>query len=199
MAENESKDRIIQELITHINSLEQKISMLKDELSEENDLQTVNRLDIINLKNEIDRIKISVPIVSPEMAGKMKDLEILVSGQDRGGALNKMLSDIEQLKKTAAAINPDTLEEIQGEISALYDIVNRNQKVEPGNQKAAAAEGRTASAAMERASSASKDVADLKKRIQEMETKSLKIPHCRKCGAACKPGAKFCGSCGKGQ
>jgi len=181
MAEVEQgKDRIIQELITHINNLEQKINMLKDELSEQNDLQTVNRLDIINLKNELEKIKISVPVLSPDIADKIKDMEKLMEKRDHTDSIQKMTEDIKQLKKAVHTINPEAIEEIQGEISSLYDMVSKKQ---PSGKAEGVKPGR--------------DVSELKKRLEELETKTVPTPYCKKCGIVLKPGIKFCGKCGK--
>ncbi|MBM3304116.1 MAG: zinc-ribbon domain-containing protein [Candidatus Aenigmarchaeota archaeon] len=180
MAEAEpGRDRIIQELITHINSLEQKINMLKEELSEANDLQTVNRLDIINLKNEIEKIKISVPVLAPDIADRIKGMEKLMEKQDHTGSIQKMIGDMEQLKKAVRGISPETIEEMQSEISALYEMVSRRQPQEQAGAQP------------------SKEVAELKKQLAELEIKAVPVPHCSKCGAVLKPGARFCGRCGK--
>ena len=173
---DKGNERIIQELITHINSLEQKINMLKEEISEENDLQTVNRLDIINLKNEIEKIKISVPVLTPDIADKLKGMEKLMNKQDYTSNTQKMADDIEQLKKLVRGISPEAIEEIQGEISSLYEMTSKSrpEKARP-----------------------SSDVIEMKKRLKELETKTVPIPHCKKCGAVLKPGIKFCGRCGR--
>ncbi len=181
MVETEAgKDRIIQELITHINSLEQKINTLKEELGEENDLQTVNRLDIINLKNEIDKIKISLPVFSPDVIDKIKNMEKLMERQDSTSNIQRIIDDIEQLKKMARNLNPDVMDEMHGEISALYEIVNRQQP-----------SGKAQKPLQD------KEIAGLKKRLGELESKAVPIPRCNKCGSALKPGARFCGKCGK--
>jgi len=180
MAEADAgNERIIQELITHINNLEQKINMLKEEISEENDLQTVNRLDIINLKNEIEKIKISVPVLTPDIADKLKGMEKLMEKQDHTGNTQKMADDIEQLKKLVRGISPEAIEEIQGEISSLYEMTSKGRP-----EKAEKAQP-------------SRDVIEMKKRLEELETKTVPIPHCKKCGAVLKPGIKFCGRCGR--
>ena len=62
---------IVSELITHLNELESKVVALEETISEMNDLQVVNKLDIINLKNELERIRLSVPMLSGEQIGKV--------------------------------------------------------------------------------------------------------------------------------
>lgn len=59
MSEGESKSPIISELITHINQLESTISSLKETINDINDLQLVNKLDIINIRNEIEKLRMS--------------------------------------------------------------------------------------------------------------------------------------------
>ncbi len=172
MAGNEAgKDRIIQELITHINNLEQKINTLREELDKENDLQTVNRLDIINLRNEIEKIRISLPALSSDAADKAKGAE-----KQDNAVIRRIRDDIEQLKKMVHDLNPEVIEEMQGEISALYEAVSRQPsgKTRPNEEMAA-----------------------LKKRLNELESRNVPAPRCRKCGALLKPGTRFCGKCGK--
>jgi len=80
--EKEGKEsKIIQELITHVNALESKISSLEESISEANDLQTVNKLDIINMKNELDKIKMVFPSVSHEQIEKMQEISKLVDSE----------------------------------------------------------------------------------------------------------------------
>ena len=53
--------KVIAELITHVNKLESRIKDVQTSLSDMNDLQLLNKLDIINLKNEIDKLKMVLP------------------------------------------------------------------------------------------------------------------------------------------
>lgn len=66
------ENKIIQELITHINKLESRINSIQDTISETKDLQTVNKLDIINMKNEMDKVKIVLPSISAEQAEQIQ-------------------------------------------------------------------------------------------------------------------------------
>jgi len=74
MAGPEDK-RIIKELIAHINRVESKVKELQANLSDMNDLQLLNKLDIINLKNELEKLKMVFPEEAPEIEEKPKEAE----------------------------------------------------------------------------------------------------------------------------
>lgn len=176
------KEKILQELITHINSIELKINMLKEEIEEQNDLQTVNRLDIINLKNELEKMKMSLPLVSPDIAENIKNIQKLMEKKDKTSNLEKIIEDTEQIKKQMRSIRPESIDELRNEISALYDIISS----QPAMQKPAAS---------------NQETKELRERLKEIE-KSIKtaekpVVRCKKCGAALNATAKFCGKCGK--
>lgn len=59
MVEFEASDKkVIQELIKHVNELDGKVKDLDSSISDFSDLEIMNKLDIINLKNEIDKLKL---------------------------------------------------------------------------------------------------------------------------------------------
>ena len=60
MAGPEDK-KVIKELITHVNRIDSKIKDLETTTSDMNDLQLLNKLDIIHLKNEVDKLRLMVP------------------------------------------------------------------------------------------------------------------------------------------
>lgn len=72
--EKDPKNTIISEIITHVNQLESRINSLEESISEANDLQIVNKLDIINLKNELEKVKLAFPAVSPENIERFQQL-----------------------------------------------------------------------------------------------------------------------------
>ena len=65
-------EKIIQELITHLNQLESRISSLDETISEASDLQLINKLDIINLKNELDKIHLVFPSITQEQIDRIQ-------------------------------------------------------------------------------------------------------------------------------
>jgi predicted nucleic acid-binding Zn-ribbon protein len=179
MAETEGgRENTVQGLMIRIGSLEQKIKMLREEIEEQTDLQTVNRLDIINLKNELERVKMSVPVLSPDIVDRIKGMEKLVSKQDKAGDFGKLAEDVGKLKDQMKSVNPKTLEEIQGEIASLYDML----KSQPSSgQKTAFARP--------------KEIDEMLARLDALE--GSQPERCPKCGSELKAGTKFCGKCGK--
>jgi ribosomal protein L40E len=53
-----SDKKVKREIIKHLNELDGKMRDIQTSVSDVNDLQIINKLDIINLKNEIDKIKL---------------------------------------------------------------------------------------------------------------------------------------------
>ena len=74
-----SDKKVKREIIKHLNELEGKMRDIQGSVSDVNDLQIINKLDIINLKNEIDKIKLlmeqTLPIEKVEEAPEEKPKE----------------------------------------------------------------------------------------------------------------------------
>jgi hypothetical protein len=60
MPEYDNAQFSINDIIKRLMKMEDKVMAVEDHLSEINDLQLINKLDIINLKNEIDRMRIGI-------------------------------------------------------------------------------------------------------------------------------------------
>ncbi len=102
--------KIIHELIKHMNRTDSNLNELKDKIAELRDLQLVNKLDIINLRNDIERLKLSIPVVSPETAEMLHRMEDIV----------KKAKDIEKLKSIAKEV-----ENIEREIKKIKQASKR--------------------------------------------------------------------------
>jgi chromosome segregation ATPase len=101
-------ENVIAALIKHANSLEQQMSTLEEKISELNDLQLLNKLDIINLKNEIEKMRLTVPAVSPETTSMIHELEKLAEKtgdvkklRDLAGDVDRIEHDIKKLKESS--------------------------------------------------------------------------------------------------
>jgi chromosome segregation ATPase len=136
---NGGKDRkIISELITHINQLESKIASLEETISETSDLQTVNKLDIINLKNELEKIKLVFPSVSPEQIGKFQEISKMLESsslrefREIEKKIEKTAKSVESLYKRMESAEPASLPEgLVQEIESLkagVDSLQNSQK-----------------------------------------------------------------------
>lgn len=60
MPEYDNTQFSINDIIKRLMKMEDKVMAVEDHLSEINDLQLINKLDIINLKNEMDRMSIGI-------------------------------------------------------------------------------------------------------------------------------------------
>lgn len=89
------------------------------QLEEIRDMELVNRLDIINIKNEIDKLKLTLPqsieqiprdelMELVKIAEKVKDIK----------ALKQSLDEIEQLKERLKD-HPEEIRRLQGEIQEM--------------------------------------------------------------------------------
>jgi len=77
---NNESNKVISELITHVNRLEQKINSFQETISEINDVELVNKLDIINLKNGLEKLKLTLPSISQEQASNLQEIANLAEG-----------------------------------------------------------------------------------------------------------------------
>lgn len=173
------KDKIIPEIITHINKVEEKINMLKESIKEAKDLQTVNKLDIINLKNEIEQIKLSIPTISPETAERIRAMDKL---SERAGKAENIEADVDKLKSDMKKLEPAKVS------AALNMLQQKMDELEKGTPKKAAR--------VPIPKEFSLRLEKLEKRMESLRKAAPRVNACKKCGAALSPKAKFCGKCG---
>lgn len=177
----QEKGGIIREIITHINALEEKMGLLKESMSELEDLDTVNRLDIINLKNEVEKIKMSSPELPEETMANLRELEGLserIGSAEKWDFLEKGIAEIISMK---GRLDSSGIGDIS---NALKSLQKRIERLESGMS------GLTES-------DHGKSINMLEKRMETVEKKTDKINHCPSCGALVKDGAMFCTRCGK--
>ena len=63
--------KLLSELVTHLNALEQRMAELADGVEELKDLELVNKLDIINLSAHAERERLSAP-ATPEAGNQLE-------------------------------------------------------------------------------------------------------------------------------
>ena len=78
--------------------IEERMKSIRDELEEIKDLQLVSKLDIINLKNEIDQLKFTVLSLPPDADKKINELVDLSNKIENIKNLKAILDDINNLK-----------------------------------------------------------------------------------------------------
>ena len=166
----EGDNDITKEIIAHVNSLEEKLRLLEDKIKEKDDLITVNKLDIINLKNSVEKLRMSLPEVSPETLARLRDMEKVASKMVDLKEMQK------QLKAITSSIDPAKvvagMEQLNKRLESLESMLSVKGKPKMS-------------------------IRDLHKRIGMIEKKTGIINHCTKCGSILKKGAKFCSICGK--
>lgn len=113
--ETKEKKKIISEMIAHINRVEEKINTLKEGMRDIKDLQTVNKLDIINLKNEIEQIKLSIPTLSPENIERVKAMEKLAEKAEKA---EEIKDDVDKLKSDMKKL--DMIQKKLAEIEKIH-------------------------------------------------------------------------------
>jgi chromosome segregation ATPase len=180
MPEQQDKG-IIKELIAHINSLEDKIKLLSDTIAETEDLVTVNKLDIVNMKNGLEKLKISMPEVSPDTINKLRELESITENIGQVDKWKNIEKEIEALKSQPKSGKVRGINEV---IAGMEFMGQRIEKLEAELGKVRSAKPKAA-------------VSDLSKRIESVEKKTSLIKHCPSCNAIVNRKAAFCSKCGK--
>ncbi|RLI98464.1 MAG: hypothetical protein DRO99_00675 [Candidatus Aenigmatarchaeota archaeon] len=184
----EPKKDIIKQLITHMNTVEDKINLVKDSIAETEDLIMVNKLDIINLKNQIEKLKLSTPEVSPETLNKLRSIEEVADKLqiDKWKNMEKDIEGIKSyLKKTGGRDMDDVTASLQ-----LMD--QRLKKLESGSVTKS-----DHKVVIKKHDNHEKAISDLHKRVKEVEKKTEHLKKCPSCGNLVKMDAKFCNRCGK--
>ncbi len=194
MPEEDSKN-IIKELIAHINSLEEKIGSLNESITESRDLSMVNKLDIINLKNQTEKIKLSLPNISPDMIRKMRQLEDMPGGRRGSEKMKAIEKEIKIIKSRLGDANQRNL----NDIAAGMEFINqRLDKFESAMKQARKKSSGVHSLPKlaDKSREHSKAIKSIHKKLGMIEKKASMIKHCKKCGSVVEPHAKFCRRCG---
>ncbi|MFH1978368.1 MAG: hypothetical protein ABIJ92_03520 [Candidatus Aenigmatarchaeota archaeon] len=76
-----------------------QLKAIQDQLFEIKDLQIVNKLDIINLKNSLENVRLSSSTITPETEDKMKEMLEITKKLDKFKKLDDLVNDINILKK----------------------------------------------------------------------------------------------------
>ena len=94
------------------------LKAIKDKLSELEDMQLVNKLDIINMKNELDRISLtSAP--SSETLEKLTQLAKIAEKADVLKKVEKSQAELEKLKSELEKVTPADIQSMKMELEKL--------------------------------------------------------------------------------
>jgi len=127
---------------------------IRDKLSELEDRQLVNKLDIINMKNELDKISLtSAP--SPETTEKISELAQLAEKSGKFKRFEHAYADLERLKSEFEKAKPAATEAMRLEMDTLKKKIS---ELESGAPPGAAAPAE------------SKEIAKIKKEISSIHS-----------------------------
>lgn len=167
--------------------VEEKINVIRDKLEELEDLELVNKLDLINLKNDLERIKLTSQVASPEMGERLVELERLASMlggfkklEDIMDEINNLRSEIQKLKPVETEKYVKQVEELRaaleklpkGKVLPLKQMEELRKTIEVNEEK----------------------IRTLESIVKRAKPKVIKCP---KCGSKLPSHAKFCGKCGE--
>jgi ribosomal protein L40E len=204
--------------------LEEKLNTISSKLAELEDLQLVNKLDIVNLKNEIEKLKLTVSAPSLNTLEKIKELGSIVENAEEFKKLKTMAKNIDKVMTNLEVAKPEDLE---GMIKVVDDIDRRVGKLEargpgmkPGEAGKYAKSLEELRSGLESLPKGARRVLDLSKQLEKLrliveentrniwrlrkaEKRAVRKPEkkalalkCPKCNTLLPPNAKFCRRCG---
>lgn len=119
--------QLILEIISHINQIEKKIIEIHEKTEELEDIETVNKLDIINLRNEIDKISMALPNISPEVMVKFESIEKLADEVKDADEWRKVIKSIRKVEEDLKKERSPEFEKLKQQ---LYFISQRVGELE---------------------------------------------------------------------
>jgi hypothetical protein len=154
------------------------LKAIKDKLSELEDTQLVNKLDIINMKNELDKMSLtSAP--TPETTEKISELAHLAEKSEKFKRMESAIDDIERLKAELEKSKPTDTEALKLEMSNLKKHVSGLEAAPPGKAPAEPGLSKEISkikkevgnikASLEKGGGKVEGAADLSARLEELE------------------------------
>ncbi len=111
-------------------SVEDLLKTIRDKLTELEDMQLVNKLDIINMKNELDKIGLT-SATSPDAVEKMESLSRLLEKSDRIKKIERAYEDIEKVKSQIEKAKPPDSGAMEKEIDSLRKKVSELESAGP--------------------------------------------------------------------
>ncbi|MBI4181415.1 MAG: hypothetical protein HY520_00405 [Candidatus Aenigmarchaeota archaeon] len=117
--------KMIAELISHLSQLEQKMTGLEETIADASDLQLVNKLDIINLKNELEKLRLSVPTLEEDQVEALRQFSALAEKGavkhvlDTRKVIEEITKRLDAAEKQLGGIQFPPVEEFQMQLSEL--------------------------------------------------------------------------------
>lgn len=91
-----AENKEMAELIDHLNTLEERLNAIKEEVSEIKDTELLDKLDIINLSNKLESTRLTMPDITPEAKGEIENVAQLLEKIKDVKALQKEIVKIEK-------------------------------------------------------------------------------------------------------
>jgi ribosomal protein L40E len=157
----------------------------------------VNKLDIINLKNQTEKIKISLPNISPRTLDRIKSLEILPEGKKGSDRFKTMEKEIGAIKCQLKAKNQKDLTDIAAGMEFINQRLDKFETNFKDIKKKLHTQHEKSHKNHEKHKEHAHTIKHLRQKLGKIEKKTSSIKHCKKCGAVISGHAKFCNKCGR--
>ena len=141
------------------------LKVISDKLAELEDLQLVNKLDIINVKNELDRVSLSEGHAI-EDSDRMSELKSLVEKSENIKKAEQLVGEVQKLKdeiarkKVTAPEGKADMSGILEELKTLREKISMIEKAPSPKQAVSKSEG-----------PGKEELEDLKKALKEVKEK----------------------------
>lgn len=107
--------------------LEERLNTISSKLTELEDLQLVDKLDIINLKNEIEKLQLTTSVPDPETLERIRELGKLAEHLEEFKRLKELAGKMDKLMAEVRKMKPEGIEDM---IRVVDDIDKRVRKIE---------------------------------------------------------------------
>ena len=127
----EQQRRVIKDIIKRLNEMSQHMDDLIAQLGEYHDVQLVDKLDIVNLRNEIEKIRLVVPSLAPENEERFAVIMDLAQRAEKIKVLEKLADDVKELQKQMRNSKTIDTRSFQDQVALL---MTRISQMEQGGQ-----------------------------------------------------------------
>jgi ribosomal protein L40E len=138
--------------------MEEKLKTLSSKLAELEDLQLVNKLDMVNLKNEIENLKLTFSVPSPEALESIKELGKIAENAEVFSKLKDLARNVDRLSR--------------GKTEGLEDMI---RVVDHIDKRVASLETRSLGMKPEEAKEYAKRIEELRKGMEGLPGKAVDI------------------------
>jgi len=132
--DQEKQKQVIKEIIKRLNEMDQHMDDLVVQLAEYHDIELVDKLDIVNLRNEIEKVRLVIPSLAPENEERFAAIMDLAQRTDKLKALQDLSNDVKELKKHIQNSKKIDNEGIQNQVAVLMDRVAQMEQGGPATK-----------------------------------------------------------------